>query len=253
MDKSYHKYTEYKEVEDLKRLDFIVSQVQSHDKPIRKIIEVGCGNGNICYALASLGYEVVGMDIDEESIHNAKLKNQFDNLHFEVRDAKNVPEVNDFDVVICSETLEHLDEPGEMVEKCSNILDQGGLLISTVPNGYGPRELIITKPVQALKKTALRGALTKVKQSMGYERGTVQSSNFHLEHVQFFSKEELFKLHEERGFELRKFSKADMIERVFPYSLLTRHIIALQKIDCALAEYMPWFMTSGFYTSWIKK
>ena len=253
MNKDYRNYTEYKEIEDLKRLDFIVDSIRSHDKPIRKILEVGCGNGNICLALASLGYSVVGMDIDEESIHNAKLKNKFDNLNFEVRDAKNVPTENDFDVVICSETLEHLDFPEEMVQKCSQILDLGGLLISTVPNGFGPRESLITKPVQYLKKTALRNVLIKFKQSLGYEQGTVQSSNFHLEHVQFFSKKEIFSIHEKTNFELRTFRKADMFERVFPYSLFTKKIIALQKLDCWLADYMPYIFTSGFYMAWIKK
>lgn len=44
-------------------------------------------------------------------------------------------------MVICSEVLEHLQEPAIFIEKLKAVLKEGGLLLVTVPNGFGYFEL----------------------------------------------------------------------------------------------------------------
>jgi hypothetical protein len=90
------------------------------------------------------------------------------------------------------------------------------------------------------------------KKMLGYANATLQSSNADLTHIQFFTVSSFRRMIEGAGFKRFKWDNADFIERIFPYSWLTRRIFALQKLDCALANLMPKQLSSGFYTSWIK-
>ena len=138
--KEYHKYAGYTQVEEYKRLDFIVGQVQKNVKPGAKILDIGCGNGNLSIALGSLGYNVKGIDVDETSVQTAQKNNPFPNVEFAVADANKFSISDEYDLIICTEVLEHLQTPKELVESSYRILKPGGTMIVTVPNGYGPRE-----------------------------------------------------------------------------------------------------------------
>lgn len=252
MSKSYHKFTTYKDAEDLKRLDFIVQSIEAIGKPDARILDVGCGNGNISMALGSLGYRVLGVDIDPTSIEKAKLANPFDNVKFDILDANAFAMKDEFDAIVCSEVLEHLNDPIELVQSIHNILKKEGVFVATVPNGWGPRETIITKPMQWLHRNNLDKPMLKFKKALGYANHTLQSSNPDLTHVQFFGAGAFQKMMHRVGFKPLQWQNADFVERVFPYSWFTRRIYALQKLDCQVADYLPRQLSSGFYTSWVK-
>jgi SAM-dependent methyltransferase len=252
MNKLYYPQTTYKDAEDLKRLDFIVDSIQKLGLPNAKVLDVGCGNGNISMALGSIGFNVVGVDIDATSIEKAKEKNTFQNIEFKIIDANSFSMNDEFDAVVCSEVLEHLEVPSDLVGSIYRILKPGGILVATVPNGWGPREVLITKPMQWLHKNKFDWPILLLKKLMGYSNTTRQSSNPDLTHIQFFSFSAIQKLMLVKGFNLIQFDNADFLERIFPYSFLTRRIYFLQKLDCNVADYIPKFLTSGFYTSWTK-
>jgi 2-polyprenyl-3-methyl-5-hydroxy-6-metoxy-1,4-benzoquinol methylase len=252
MKQSYHQYTTYKDAEDLKRLDFIVNAISSHVKPGAKILDVGCGNGNISLALGSLGFDVLGVDIDPTSIEKARKSNTFSNVRFDLLDANAFDMKDQFDAVVCSEVLEHLIDPSELVQSIYSILKKDGVFVATVPNGWGPREVLITKPMQWLHEKKLDRSILKVKKILGYSNHTLQSSNPDLTHVQFFKAGIFKKMMEKNGFKPLKWQNADFVERVFPYSWFTRRIYSLQKLDCAVADILPKQLSSGFYTSWTK-
>jgi 2-polyprenyl-3-methyl-5-hydroxy-6-metoxy-1,4-benzoquinol methylase len=250
--KAYYSFTNYKDVEDFKRLDFIVDSIKSLNKPDAKILDIGCGNGNISLALGSLGFNVTGVDIDPSSIEKARRLNKFPNVKFDVLDANAFDVTDEFDAIVCSEVLEHLEDPSDLVQSIFQILKKEGVLVATVPNGWGPREVFITKPMQWLHKNKIDGAMLKFKKILGYSNHTQQSSNPDLTHVQFFSAGKFRSILEDSGFKQIKWNNADFIERVFPYSLLTRRVYKLQKIDCAVADFIPKQLSSGFYTAWMK-
>lgn len=252
MKHDYVKHTTYNDVEDIKRLDFIVQAMQSLNKADIKILDIGCGNGNISMALGSLGFNVTGVDIDETSVNTASARNTFKNVQFRVLDANSFSMNDEFDAVVCSEVLEHLDNPSELVQSIYRILKPGGVLAATVPNGWGPREVLITKPMQWLTRNKADGPILFLKKIFGYSNTTRQSSNPDLTHTQFFSVSGFKKTVGSAGFQLMKFDNADFIERIFPYSFLTRRIKALQSLDCWFADFIPHQCTSGFYTSWKK-
>jgi 2-polyprenyl-3-methyl-5-hydroxy-6-metoxy-1,4-benzoquinol methylase len=250
--KEYYKHTTYDHTEEFKRLDFIVNQVKAHAKPGAKLLDIGCGNGNLPMALGSLGYNVRGIDVDETSIKIANERNTFDNVSFDVADANKFTESDEYDLIICTEVLEHLEKPVELVQSSYRILKPGGVMIATVPNGYGPRESLMTKPMQWMMRNGHTDKLVKIKRAFGYKHATAQSSNPDLTHIQFFTRKSLYKLMQDAGFKHLAFGKSDFLELVFPFSLVANRVKAIQKLDCAIADYLPAGLTNGFYTAWKK-
>jgi 2-polyprenyl-3-methyl-5-hydroxy-6-metoxy-1,4-benzoquinol methylase len=78
---------------------------------------------------------------------------KFPNVRFDVVSAERlVADGHRYHAIICSEVLEHLHDPGKLLSVLHQSLQDNGILIVTVPNGNGPRELFVTRPVIALQK-----------------------------------------------------------------------------------------------------
>ena len=245
-------HTEFTETVDIKRLNFIAEAIQNHCRPGSRVLDVGCGNGNIAKGIGSLGYEMVGIDFSPEAIRYAQRRNTMSNVTYKVCGAEDVTIHEHFDAVICSEVLEHLHKPSELMQTISRILKPGCILIATVPNGTGPRELLVTRPVQSMSNSVMGKVINKSKRVLGYANSTVQSRSDDLTHIQFFTKNDICDLIRSEGFEMMEFKHSNCIEKVFPYSILTRHIKVLSKLDNALVDYLPSAFASGFNTAWKK-
>ncbi len=247
------RYTEFTELVDIKRLNFIADAIQTHCPPGARILDVGCGNGNIARGIGSLGYQVLGIDFSQNAIRYASSKNTLSNVEFRVCSAEELTTEQQFDAVICSEVLEHLHEPHLLVSTLEKVLRPGGILIATVPNGVGPRELLVTRPVQNMMHSWMGKVVDQSKKMLGYANSTVQSQSEDLTHVQFFTKSAITNLIQSHGFELLDFGHSNFIEKVFPYSMLTRKIKALSHLDNTVVDYLPSMMASGFNTVWKKQ
>jgi SAM-dependent methyltransferase len=124
-----------------KRIEWIVRHLRRSDV----ILEVGCGTGYmICRPLAKLGYDVHGIDIDKASVEHGQALLRDEGVDPSILAARPLSETDLApDVLIASEVLEHLrdaeldDLLGEMRQR----LAPGGMLLVTVPNGYGWFEL----------------------------------------------------------------------------------------------------------------
>ena len=245
----------YNKVADQKRLAFIVNNVKRMIPNQGMILDVGCGNGIISTTLGQLGYRVKGIDVSEKAVQKAQRHNQLDNVVFEVADAEELVATHvTYDVIICSEVLEHLKNPSDLLQILHQLLKNTGILLVTVPNGLGPREVMVTRPTLKLRKDSswLWKSLSDVKRILKYEGATVQSDADNLDHVQFFSKQAIYALSKRNDFTVERFESTNFIEDVFPFSLLTRRFVLLQKLDCWLADRLPHFFTSGFVMVWRK-
>src|SRR5690606_10046182 len=144
---------EFTRIADIKRLDFIIKQIHDFAGSAARVLDVGCGNGVISRSLGKEGFEVYGIDISDKAIEKAKQLNTYPNVHFEVKSAEQlVAEGKTYDVIICSEVLEHLHDPSKLLNVLHQSLTDKSILIVTVPNGKGAREMFVTKPVIALQK-----------------------------------------------------------------------------------------------------
>lgn len=244
---------EFQRYTDQKRLQFISGILEKSISKGAEVLDVGCGNGVISRYLGAAGFKVLGVDVSEKAIGKAKSLNGFTNVRFEVKSAEQlVADGQQYEAIVCSEVLEHLHQPDKLLLVLRQILTTNGVLIVTVPNGRGARELLITRPVQALMKHFPKcwKGLNRIKIMLGYKGTTVQSDADDLSHIQFFTIESLTALASKGGFTISKWGKSNFIEDVFPFSLLTKKVRKLQALDCAFAEKLPLRMTGGFFTVW---
>ena len=96
------------------------------------ILDIACGQGYISEKLAKEGYKhLYCADINGE---NFKLNRK--HFHFQKVNANQHLPYNNryFDVVISSETIEHLDNPKLFLQEIFRILKPKGILILTTPN-----------------------------------------------------------------------------------------------------------------------
>lgn len=240
---------------DIKRLKFIIHSLRQKLPEGAEVLDVGCGNGVITRSLGEIGFQMRGIDISDKTIEKARSLNRFPNVTFEVTSAEQlVADGRRYHAVICSEVLEHLHDPGKLLAVLHQVLHDRGILIVTVPNGKGPREVLVTKPVIRMqaRKGWLWRFMQRVKKFFGYKGTTVQSDADDLTHIQFFTRKSLRNLAKEHQFEIKKFGKTNFVEDVFPFSILTKRFRLLQKMDCMVAEVLPYGLTGGFVTVWEK-
>ena len=126
-----------------KRLRF-VDQSMQREFPGRNrcelsVLDLGCGNGSqLAIPLADAGYRVTAIDPHWPSIERGRrLSSAVTFLHGVLGDLS----LSKFDCVIISEVLEHLDAPEALLSMAVPHLTEAGILIITVPNGYGEFEL----------------------------------------------------------------------------------------------------------------
>lgn len=242
----------YNRAEDLKRLEFIDSCLESFKGKMLRVLDVGCGNGNISRYIGSKGHTVLGIDISDATIKTATSLTAMSNVSFQNIPVEELHTEKEFDLIICSEVIEHLNQPTVVVNALKKLLKKEGMLIVTVPNGFGPRELFITKPLQFMKSNTPKVFqwVNSAKKSMGFSGATVQSDAENLTHVQFFTKKALCNLIGSDSMQLRSFRASNFIEGVFPFSLLTKRNQKLQAIDCWIADQLPHQFASGFMSAW---
>jgi 2-polyprenyl-3-methyl-5-hydroxy-6-metoxy-1,4-benzoquinol methylase len=246
----------FERIADKKRVNFIAAALRQNVAPGDLILDVGCGNGIITRYIGELGYHVIGVDNSEKAIAKAAASNYLRNVEFKVLSAdKLTSEPAKYAAVICSEVLEHLADPASLLRNMRTSLRDDGIVVVTVPNGTGPRELFVTRPVQSMQKSngPAWKIISSIKRILGYKETTMQSDADDLRHLQFFTYKSLTRLANATGFEIESTSKTNFVEQVFPFSFFARKSRILQQLDCRLADFLPLALTSGFMTVWKKK
>jgi SAM-dependent methyltransferase len=110
-------------------LDFIHRNVLTLPKP--KILDIGCGSGLMLGALESIG-QVSGLDMSDDAIKFSKeiFSGQVEKGFL----PDNVPyKKNNFDLVICLDVIEHVDDDVAALKSIRSHLIDGGKAILTVP------------------------------------------------------------------------------------------------------------------------
>ena len=249
-------YSDYSKAVDLKRLEFIYNTVSEKIPTGGKILEIGCGIGNISRQLGHYGYFVTGIDSDPVSVDYANSKNTKSNIRFLNVNAEDYADnENSFDAIICSEVLEHLVSPDSIIKLANKMLKDDGIFVVTVPNGRGPRELLVTRPVIWIRDNGgfLFSFLIKIKLLFKFKGETIHSKSNHLDHINFFTIKHLHQMADNNGFKIEKIGKGNFLADVFPVSLISRLSTKFQEFDCRIAEKLPIAFTSIFFSVWVKK
>jgi len=100
--------------------------------PASRALDYGCGNGWFTGWLASLGLDVIGVDLSESGIEIARSSVQ--NVHFSTDvSLSSLERLGPFDLVICLEVLAHCFTPTDELAKIYQCLKPGGTLILSTP------------------------------------------------------------------------------------------------------------------------
>lgn len=155
---------------------------------VRRVLDLGAGNGALCAQLASSGYDVVGVEYDKGGIEVARKAHPAIPFHrFGVQDdPTQLRQLEQpFDAVVSTEVIEHLFSPHLLPRYAAGVLKPGGMLVISTPyHGY-------------LKNLALAifGAWDDHHTPL-----------WHGGHIKFWSRKTLTKLLQDNGFEVIGFS-----------------------------------------------
>ena len=98
----------------------------------RRVIDMACGEGYGTAALARTAASVIGVDANPEAHEHARLRYRLENVRFEraLVEAFSEPA----DAVVFLQTIEHLREPGGVLEHFRSMLTDGGSVFVSTPN-----------------------------------------------------------------------------------------------------------------------
>jgi len=115
-----------------KRFNIIAKIILQNNPSL--VLDVGCGSGYLAYLLKkqNSNLKIDGFDISEEALKRANLLDQRYILNI---DEKSIPQENNYyDVVVCSEVLEHIYDFRHCIIEIKRVLIPGGICIFTTPN-----------------------------------------------------------------------------------------------------------------------
>jgi|SRR5690348_7467493 len=104
-----------------------------------RVLDVGCGIGDLGFRLAARGAEVVGVELDAAKVaYAARVRDNwgFRNLRFIAADATHIERLGlgRFDAAFCLAVLEHVEDDIGLLRQVAALLRPGGLLVLEVPN-----------------------------------------------------------------------------------------------------------------------
>ncbi len=240
-EKPYLSYTEYGSYAELKKLVKIIKLIKDYTnerkfKPNEvNMLDIGCGPGDISLPLAAEGYNLIGVDLNNEVIAEANKRAKrvnINNCSFLTKDILDyLQNIKDkIHIIIAADVLEHLKEPQTLCEAVLKKLVNNGIFILTIPNGYGALELFINTPTRIIRK------IFGIKVEAGYD------------HVQRFTFQGIKRLLVESGFQPVKF--IGPIDFFSPFPFLNRSILA--RLDLKISEVIPKYLANRWIFAGIK-
>jgi 2-polyprenyl-3-methyl-5-hydroxy-6-metoxy-1,4-benzoquinol methylase len=196
-----------------KKLRFILRTIADHRDKLGRdvaVLDFGCGNAAaVGQYLIGEGVRYVGVDFHEPSLSYAR--DRFGGMNAEFRET--APVDVKFDVVVYADVLEHVPDPLGIVTEHARLLAPDGIIIGSVPNGYGPcetekfidRHLRLYKTLRFAKRMALRFA------------GRPPKSDLHIPynlesgHIIFFTMRSLRRMAADAGLRIVRFGHGGFV------------------------------------------
>jgi 2-polyprenyl-6-hydroxyphenyl methylase/3-demethylubiquinone-9 3-methyltransferase len=94
------------------------------------VLDVGCGGGILSEEFAKLGCRVTGLDPSAPSLATARSHAALENLTIDYRQGsgEDMPfEENSFDVVVCCDVLEHVNDLKKTISEVARVIKPGGM------------------------------------------------------------------------------------------------------------------------------
>ncbi len=121
-------------------------------KPGEVILDLGCGTGDLSHEIATSGAVVVGLDLSQTMIQQARHK--YPHLHFAVGNGESFRMDTPFDAVFSNAALHWMKHPSSVIACVWNALSPGGRFVAEF-GGKGNVETVIGALERALKELGL--------------------------------------------------------------------------------------------------
>lgn len=227
----------YKDRDFVEAENFITNLTQELQLPENsKIIDLACGKGRHSVFLNQLGYDVLGVDLSEESInHNKKFENE--KLNFKVHDMRNelFPEISGkvdavFNLFTSFGYFDDDNDDRKVFESVKNVLNEDGIFILDFLNETFLKNTLVEK--YALHREGIDFFITKKIENQNVIKDIFfedKGKKFHyFEKVKLHTLEGIKKLAEENGFivektwgnyQLEKFEKEASPRCIFKFKI----------------------------------
>jgi 2-polyprenyl-3-methyl-5-hydroxy-6-metoxy-1,4-benzoquinol methylase len=118
------------------RLSLLVEVVTRFAGPRGRVLDVGCAQGTLGLMLAEQGLRVSLLDVRATNIEYAQARHEKGDVSFHVGLLSDtVPPGGDYDVVVCTEVMEHVVAPAQLLSSLARKARPGGAICLTTPNG----------------------------------------------------------------------------------------------------------------------
>jgi SAM-dependent methyltransferase len=99
-----------------------------------RVVDMACGEGYGSAVLAARAAEVVGVDANPEAHEHARLRYTAPRLRFERALIEDFDSGAPWDAIVFLQTVEHVAEPGPLLERYASLLSPGGAAYISTPN-----------------------------------------------------------------------------------------------------------------------
>lgn len=115
-----------------RRLHMTLNALQS--APDSSVLDLGCGSGNLLPLISAK--RIVGVDPSDTLLNQARIRTaKIPNVELVKAFAEQLPfEAGTFDRIVCSEVMEHVRNPEQVLKEMKRVAKPGARIIITVPN-----------------------------------------------------------------------------------------------------------------------
>ena len=148
-------------------------------KTTKRLLDMGCGNGDFLLRARSAGWDAVGLDFDPKAVETA----QSHGLNVQLGSVNTLnPAEEQFDVITLSHVIEHVHNPIEELSRCYELLKPGGFLWLETPNiesqghqiygsawrGLEPPRHLVLFTLESLQKALNKAGFAKIENQPYY-------------------------------------------------------------------------------------
>lgn len=151
-----------------------------------RILDVGCGEGWMLEIAKNYGWEVYGTEYSPRAVEICEAKGI--KMYPGILDPEKM-DVKEFDVILSSETIEHINNPKEDFGNITKLLRKGGLLYVTTPNFNSLLRLLLKSKYDIIKYPEhlsyyTRTTLNNLLSSCGLKKIKILTTGVSLTHYQ---------------------------------------------------------------------